>query len=95
VSKENIYHPEIIKSKLDMAKKLNRNDACHCGSGKKYKNCCMDKDGNKSSSKLGMVGLALIILLGLVYLVMFLSGDFSTPDCPDGLVWSEAHQHCH
>ena len=22
-----------------------RNDPCHCGSGKKYKKCCMDKDG--------------------------------------------------
>jgi preprotein translocase subunit SecA len=24
--------------------KLGRNDPCHCGSGKKYKNCCMDSD---------------------------------------------------
>lgn len=23
---------------------LNRNDLCHCGSGKKYKKCCMEKD---------------------------------------------------
>ncbi len=23
---------------------LQRNDLCHCGSGKKYKNCCMNKD---------------------------------------------------
>lgn len=23
---------------------LSRNDLCHCGSGKKYKNCCMNKD---------------------------------------------------
>ena len=23
---------------------LNRNDKCYCGSGKKYKNCCMEKD---------------------------------------------------
>ena len=22
-------------------KKINRNDPCHCGSGKKYKKCCM------------------------------------------------------
>ncbi|MGM0760094.1 MAG: SEC-C metal-binding domain-containing protein [Thermodesulfobacteriota bacterium] len=27
-----------------MAKKLGRNDKCHCGSGKKYKKCCMAKD---------------------------------------------------
>jgi len=24
--------------------KLNRNDVCHCGSGKKYKKCCLPKD---------------------------------------------------
>jgi len=23
---------------------LGRNDPCHCGSGKKYKQCCLDKD---------------------------------------------------
>ena len=24
--------------------KLNLNDLCHCGSGKKYKKCCLSKD---------------------------------------------------
>lgn len=23
---------------------LGRNDICHCGSGRKYKHCCLDKD---------------------------------------------------
>jgi hypothetical protein len=27
-----------------LTKKLGRNDPCHCGSGKKYKKCCLDKD---------------------------------------------------
>ena len=27
--------------------KLGRNDPCPCGSGKKYKKCCMDKGGSK------------------------------------------------
>ena len=26
---------------------INRNDPCPCGSGKKYKNCCMLKDNKK------------------------------------------------
>ena len=26
--------------------KVGRNDPCPCGSGKKYKNCCLDKDLN-------------------------------------------------
>jgi hypothetical protein len=28
-------------------KKTGRNNPCPCGSGKKYKNCCMDKDQQK------------------------------------------------
>ena len=27
--------------------KLGRNDPCHCGSGKKYKSCCLAKDEAK------------------------------------------------
>lgn len=27
-----------------MSKKIGRNDPCHCGSGKKYKKCCLPKD---------------------------------------------------
>ncbi|WP_449304922.1 SEC-C metal-binding domain-containing protein [Persicimonas caeni] len=29
--------------------KIGRNDPCHCGSGRKYKRCCMRKD-NKASA---------------------------------------------
>lgn len=28
-------------------KKISRNDPCPCGSGKKYKNCCIEKDKDK------------------------------------------------
>ena len=31
---------EPVKKKI----KVGRNDPCPCGSGKKYKNCCLDKD---------------------------------------------------
>lgn len=27
-----------------LTKALGRNDPCHCGSGRKYKQCCLDKD---------------------------------------------------
>ncbi len=30
--------------------KIGRNDPCHCGSGQKYKKCCLDKDRAKSHS---------------------------------------------
>lgn len=31
---------------------IGRNDPCSCGSGKKYKKCCMAKNQPKSSSQL-------------------------------------------
>lgn len=30
--------------------KTGRNDPCHCGSGKKYKRCCLDKDEASASA---------------------------------------------
>ena len=30
--------------------KIGRNSPCHCGSGKKYKKCCMNEDNSKKSS---------------------------------------------
>ncbi|MCH9625018.1 MAG: hypothetical protein S4CHLAM123_01820 [Chlamydiales bacterium] len=34
-----------------MNKKVGRNDPCPCGSGKKYKNCCMLKEKENSAAK--------------------------------------------
>jgi hypothetical protein len=31
--------------------KINRNDPCHCGSGKKYKKCCLEKDQKMQRSQ--------------------------------------------
>ena len=30
---------------------LGRNDPCHCGSGKKYKQCCLAKDEEKARAE--------------------------------------------
>jgi hypothetical protein len=32
--------------------KLGRNDKCYCGSGKKYKICCLNTDNNKKETEL-------------------------------------------
>ncbi len=32
-----------------MSEKIGRNDPCPCGSGKKYKNCCLTKETSKYS----------------------------------------------
>ena len=34
-----------LPSKPEAKKKVGRNDPCPCGSGKKFKNCCMKKQG--------------------------------------------------
>jgi hypothetical protein len=37
-------------------KKVGRNDPCPCGSGKKYKKCCLDKDQHKEQDPLQVIG---------------------------------------
>ncbi len=39
---------------VDAGRKLGRNEPCHCGSGKKYKKCCLQKD-TESYGKPAMV----------------------------------------
>lgn len=34
-----------------MSAKINRNDPCPCGSGKKYKNCCLTKSSSPKKFK--------------------------------------------
>ena len=34
---------------IDMKKKIGRNDPCPCGSGKKYKKCCLGRDGRAAN----------------------------------------------
>ena len=36
-------HPEVTQPFVREEKKIGRNDPCPCGSGKKYKKCCMNK----------------------------------------------------
>ena len=37
--------------------KLGRNDPCPCGSGKKYKKCCLPKDEEEKRNRYEMVEL--------------------------------------
>jgi len=41
------------------AAKLGRNDPCHCGSGKKYKRCCLDKDRERLADPSPYAGLTM------------------------------------
>jgi hypothetical protein len=74
--------------------KIGRNDPCPCGSGKKYKNCCLTK---KSATPLSQVLLgilfALIVIGGLIGLFTAMRSDGAPSGA--GRVWSEEHQHWH
>ncbi|SMO53342.1 SEC-C metal-binding domain-containing protein [Gracilimonas mengyeensis] len=78
-----------------MADTPKRNAPCHCGSGKKYKNCCLEKDQSTLSSNLGMIGLIVIAIFGIWLLFSNISSGGVAQDCPAGTVWSDAHNHCH
>jgi len=80
---------------LDMNKALSRNDPCRCGSGKKYKHCCQEKDNSKWMSKTAMIVIAIVVLIGFVLGGISFMGGSSQPTCPAGTTWSEAHEHCH
>ena len=73
--------------------KTGRNDACPCGSGKKYKKCCAAKRENRVS-KLMIAGL-LLALAGGVYAVTVGFSDEGTAVAGPGRVWSPEHGHYH
>src|SRR5262249_48546250 len=39
------------------APRIGRNEPCHCGSGKKYKHCCYDKDRERLQNSSDVAGL--------------------------------------
>jgi len=78
-----------------MADTIGRNDPCHCGSGSKYKNCCLKKDNSSMKSNVGVGILIVVVLLGIWVLGAAFSNNEDAIDCPTGKSWSDAHQHCH
>ena len=60
--------------------KTNRNDACPCGSGKKYKNCCEQKrfqTGDKNRLIRWLIRGAVVLFLAVIIweVVVFLTTD--------------------
>ena len=76
-----------------MKSKINRNDPCPCGSGKKYKNCHADKE-TKNSSKVPLIfGIIFIIAIGIFILKP--NQNLKSSGGKPGQVWSEEHGHWH
>src|SRR5436190_8259669 len=38
--------------------RLGRNEPCHCGSGRKYKHCCLDKDDTAAAARRAQAAVA-------------------------------------
>ena len=77
---------------------IGRNQPCPCGSGKKYKRCCLLKSQKISwNSRIAIALISLILIIGAVVALTSLGGDDSGSGnlCPAGTVWSAAHGHCH
>ena len=73
--------------------KAGRNDACPCGSGKKYKKCCEQKAQKARGGTVMLVVVAGLVIAGLVAGISSFTTerDVSKP----GGVWSPEHGHYH
>jgi len=75
--------------------KVGRNEACPCGSGKKYKQCCEAKAarGGRSSQ------LLLLVVGGIIVAAIFFGISAARHDSSatpaSGQVWSPEHGHYH
>lgn len=72
-------------------KEIGRNDPCHCGSGKKFKQCCESKRARMSPGQVLVVVLIAVVIAGGLALAIA-SRDHDGQ--PSG-VWSEEHGHYH
>ncbi|MBK6266979.1 SEC-C domain-containing protein [Marivirga sp. S37H4] len=92
-------------------KEIGRNDLCHCGSGKKYKNCHMGRSGEITSNKNILFISVFVVILAIAGFSIFYNSD-NTPssrnnntnqsltppppgEAPPGKVWSKEHGHYH
>jgi SEC-C motif len=76
--------------------KAGRNDACPCGSGKKFKKCCEPKQGtlrNRGNTAL-LVIVGLLMAAGVAAGITSFTSDRSHTSSPTG-VWSPEHGHYH
>ena len=76
--------------------KIGRNEPCPCGSGKKYKNCCLAKKSSTPlAQKLQVTVFILLIIFGLIAFITAIRSYEPSSSAGGGQVWSEEHQHWH
>ncbi len=74
---------------------IGRNDPCHCGSGKKYKHCHLNKADKPSMGNRLLLGAVAIVLIGGALILLTNLEDFTHNAGGATRVWSEAHGHWH
>ena len=67
-----------------------RNDACPCGSGKKYKHCCALKAEGSASSR-----WIVALVAGAILVAIFAGISNARKDTGARGVWSAEHGHYH
>jgi len=76
--------------------KVGRNESCPCGSGKKYKQCCENKEHSLSPGAwIAIVGVAVAAVVAVVMSFTVTAPPPAAVACPPGQVWSGEHGHCH
>ena len=80
--------------------RIGRNEPCHCGSGKKYKDCHQQIEQQKGAKKTkliirGLVAIVVLIIVIVTYLNIQTSGNQAPGEAPEGKVWSPEHGHWH
>ena len=74
--------------------KVKRNDPCHCGSDKKFKDCHANKKDIVPWQKYSMF-LILFAISGWLVNDLFFQDRKNMSSAPPGKVWSEEHGHYH
>ena len=67
-----------------------RNDACPCGSGKKFKQCCALKKSDTTFSRVMIALIAVVIVAAILA-----AWSSSRSGNSGGGVWSPEHGHYH
>lgn len=71
--------------------KPGRNDACPCGSGRKFKRCCENKTANRRSGRMLMIVVGGLIVAAVAAGIASFNGDRQA----SVRVWDPAHGHYH
>ena len=74
--------------------KQGRNDPCHCGSQRKFKDCCAKTSPNSQYQK--VVGIFIFVVVGAWFLLdIYSSSKNAGSSLSTNRVWSEEHGHWH